>query len=156
MGSVEPPAPRGQSTVVGKALEAGIVVLFVTLLTTALFGGAVPAYRSTAAQAVADRTLAAAAQHVQGAVPPDGRAVDARVRVSLPATIAGDAYRIRTDGRALELVHPRPGVGGRVRLAVPASVTRVEGTWTGGGPTRVRVTGPVGDRVVRLEGGAES
>lgn len=147
--------PRGQSTVVGKALEAGVLVLFVTLLTTALFGGAVPAYRSAAAQSVADRTLAAAALHVQQAVPPDGRSVDARVRVTLPATIGGTAYAVRTDGPWLELEHPHPEVGGRVRLALPTTVDRVTGRWESGEPARVRVTGGPDGRVLRLERGAD-
>ena len=37
---------RATSTVVGKALEAGLVVLFVGLLTAVLFGNVVPTHRA--------------------------------------------------------------------------------------------------------------
>lgn len=121
---------RGLTTAVGKALEAGIVVLFVALLTTTLFGGAVPAYRSVAADAVADRTVASAAERVQQAVPPATRWVEVRLRVALPSTIRGVGYEIRAEGTALVLDHPSDAVGGRVPLALPSSVVRVEGTWS--------------------------
>lgn len=141
---------RAQSTVVGKALEAGILVLFVTLLTTLLFGGAIPAYRASAGQAVADRTLASAAQHIQQAVPPAGQTVRATVRVELPATIAGAAYEIAVHEGDLVLSHPRPDVRSTAPLALPGSVARVDGTWRSGEATVVRIrTGDTG-LVVRL------
>lgn len=142
---------RAQSTVVGKALEASLVVLYVALLTAVLYGGAVPSYQSAAGDAVAERTVATAALRVQQAVPPAVTRVDARVRVDLPATIAGAAYELRVEDRVLVLVHPDPAVGSRARLALPSSVDRVEGRWRSGAPALVRVTGGDGRLVVRLE-----
>lgn len=129
---------RAVTPVVGKVLEVGIVVLYIALLTTALYGTIVPGYRAAAGEQVAERTLATATERVQQAVPPEARAVDVRVRVDLPDTIAGDRYRIRADGRALVLDHPG-GLGGRARLAVPDSVVRVEGTWHSDETAFVRV-----------------
>ncbi|WP_254546218.1 DUF7266 family protein [Halomarina pelagica] len=142
---------RGVTPVVGKVLEAGIVVLYIGLLTTTLYGGVVPGYRSTAGDAVGDRTLAAAAERIQQAVPPEAEAVDVRVRVDLPPTIRGERYRIRADGETLVLDHPHPAVGGRVRLALPPQVARVEGSWTSDEPAVVRVRGADGGVVVRLK-----
>jgi len=142
---------RGQTTVVGKALEAGVVVLYIALLTTVLYGGAVPAYETAAGQSVADRTTVAAAERVQQAVPPTKRAVDARQRVDLPATIAGDTYEVRVVNRTLVLDHPDDGIEARARLALPEAVERVEGRWRSGEPARVRVQGGPDGVVVRLE-----
>lgn len=139
---------RAQTSVVGKALEAGIVVLYVALLTAVLFGGAVPAYEETAAQRVADRTVAAAAERVQQAVPPLTRDVGATRRVDLPATIGGAAYRVHVDGRTLVLDHP--AVTARTRLALPTTVDRVDGSWASGEPAVVRVTDGEDGLVVRL------
>ncbi|MFC7156312.1 hypothetical protein ACFQPA_12750 [Halomarina halobia] len=142
---------RGATPVVGKALEAGIVVLYIGLLTTTLYGGVVPGYRTAAGDAVGDRTLAAAAERVQQSVPPEAAAVDVRVRVDLPRTIRGERYRIRTDGSALVLDHPHPEVGGRARLALPPQVVRVEGSWASDERALVRVRGTDEGVVVRLD-----
>lgn len=120
---------RGVAPAVGKALEVGVVLLYVGLLTTALYGGAVPTYRSAAGAEVADRTLVAAAERVEDAVPPAARRVAVRHRVDLPATIRGANYRIVADGEALVLDHPEPDIGGRVRLALPERVVSVTGEW---------------------------
>ena len=106
---------RAVTPSVGKALEGGIVVLFVGLLTTMLLGGLVPDYRAATGAELGDRVLATASQAVERAVPPTARAVDVRRSVDLPSSIAGEGYEIRTDGRWLVLDHPDPAVGGRVR-----------------------------------------
>ncbi|WP_254537003.1 DUF7266 family protein [Halomarina litorea] len=141
---------RGVTPVVAKTLEAGLVVLFIALLTTTLFGGAVPQYRATAGDAVADRTLAAAVERVQQAVPPVSREVSVRLRVALPETIRGAGYEVRAEGRTLVLVHPDAAIGGRVPLTLPDSVVRVEGSWTSTSEAVVRVESTPGGLVVRL------
>lgn len=140
---------RAVTPVVAKALEAAIVVLFIGLLTTTLFGGALPGYRSTAGDAVGERTLSAAAARVEQAVPAVEDA-SVRLRVDLPGTIRGDAYRVRSDDGALVLDHPHEAVGGRVPLALPDRVARVEGTWRSTDDAVVRVVSTDGRVVVRL------
>lgn len=120
---------RAVSPVVGKALEASLVVLYLGLVTTTLYGGVVPEYRAAAGAEVGERTLAAAASEVERAVPPPARSVTVEVRVDLPRTIAGDRYAIRTDGAGLALDHPHPAVDGRARLSLPAHVVAVRGAW---------------------------
>lgn len=148
---------RAATPAVGKALEAGLVVLYIGLLTTALYGGAVPEYRSAAGDAVGDRALATAAERVQQSVPPPARTVQVRTRVDLPDTLRGAAYRVRADGRALVLDHPHPRVGGRAPLALPDRVARVEGEWTSTDRTVVRVAeaDAPGAVIVRLESGGD-
>lgn len=144
---------RGVTPVVGKTLEAGLVVLFIGLLSTSLLGGAVPAYRTAAGDAVADRTLANAGQRIQQAVPPAAWAVDVRLRVALPETIRGTGYEIRARDGVLVLDHPDDAIGGRLPLALPASVVRVEGSWTSVRPAVVRVRTAPDGLVVRLAEG---
>jgi hypothetical protein len=142
--------------VVGKALEAAIVVLFVGLLTTTLFGGVVPDYRSAAGDAVGERALAGATARVEQAVPATADAT-ARLRVDLPETVRGESYRVRTEGRALVLDHPHPAVDGRMPLGLPDRVARVEGSWASTADAVVRVRSTDAGLVVTLdEGGART
>ena len=144
---------RAVTPSVGKALEGGIVVLFVGLLTTMLLGGLVPDYRAATGAELGDRVLATASQEVERAVPSTVRAVDARRSVDLPSSIAGEGYEIRTDGRWLVLDHPDPAVGGRVRLVLPATVDSVDGVWQSGADTAVTVEGNRTGLVVELTDG---
>jgi hypothetical protein len=144
------PDDRGVTPVVGKALEAGLVVLFVVLVTTALSTAVVPGYERVAGQRVADRTLASAAERVQQTVPPTARHATARTRVDLPRTIAGAGYHVRTDGRTLVLDHPDGALVTRSRLALPDRVDRVEGSWSSREPAVVRVERADTGLVVRL------
>lgn len=141
---------RAVTPVAGKALEVALVVLYVGLVSTALYGQVVPSYRAGAADAVGDRALATAGAEVEDAVPAAGRAVDVRTRVGLPERLRGERYAIRTDGRALVLDHPDPRVGGRRPLALPPSVATVEGSWESGTPLRVDVRGRDGALAVRI------
>lgn len=146
---------RALAPVTGKALEAGVVVLYIALLTTALYGNVVPSYGAAANEQVGDRVLSTAAHHVQQAVPATpGRSVDVDARVTLPPTIGSAAYRIRADGRQLVLDHPGEAVGGSVRLALPGAVTSVGGTWHSGDTTHVEVRGDPSGLSVRLRSGA--
>jgi hypothetical protein len=145
---------RGAAPVVGKALEAGLVVLYVGLLTSALYGHAVPDYRTTAGDEVAERALSAASHRAQAAVPPNATRVDARMRVGLPETIRGRTYEVRAVNRSLVLDHPHPGVGATRRLALPDAVGRVQGSWHSAEPAVVRVTTENGTLVVTLAEGS--
>lgn len=147
---------RAVAPVVGKALETGLVVLYLGLVTTALFGGAVPEYRTAAADDVADRTLATATQRVQQTVPPNATEVRARTRVDLPDTVRGQSYEVRVEGRQLVLDHPDPDVGARARLALPAPVVDVSGRWTSTEPAVVDVRGRPDGVAVRLRRGGSS
>jgi len=144
---------RAGSAVVGKALEAAIVVLYVGLLTSTLYAGAIPEYRTAAGQEVADRTLADASADIRSAVPPNASRVNATVRVDLPATIRGEAYALRVDGRQLVLDHPHDAVGGRTPLALPRTVDSIDGQWASRTDAVVRVRGDADGLAVRLERG---
>jgi hypothetical protein len=141
---------RGVAPVVGKALEVAIVVLFVGVVTTGLYTGVVPEYRDTAGERIGDRTLATAGDSLEDAIPPTATRVDRRVRVDLPETIRGTGYWIRTDGQTLVLDHPREGIGGRLRLNLPADVVSVAGRWSSYEPTLVAVEGSSDRLTVRL------
>ncbi|MFY4812977.1 DUF7266 family protein [Haloarcula sp. AONF1] len=142
---------RALSTVVEKLLSMGLVLLYIGLVTTTLYGGTVPAYQSAVGAELGDRTLAEATARVEQAIPPNARTVSATVRVSLPETIDGAGYSIRTDGTALVLDHPDPEIGGRTRLVLPDSVDTLEGEWQSGSPTVVTVSGTRGSVTVTLE-----
>ncbi|WP_256298161.1 DUF7266 family protein [Haloarchaeobius salinus] len=148
---------RAVSPVVGKTLEIGVVVLYIGLLSTTLYGGVVPDFRSTAGDELADRTLAGATQEIEDAVPPGSMtAVDVRRRVELPRTVRGEPYHVRTDDRTLVLDHPDPNVGTETTLAVPAAVVRVEGSWSSTAEAFVVVERTDAGLVVRLARGEAS
>ena len=112
-------ADRAVSPTVGKALELGIVVLYVSFLVTALYGGVVPTYRTAAGDEVADRTLAAAADRIEEVAASNASRVRRTVRLDLPRTLRGAGYDLRVDNGTLVLDHPDPAVGGRTRLVLP-------------------------------------
>ena len=143
---------RATSAVVGKALEAALVVLYVGVLASALFGGAVPEYRTAAGAEVGERVLAEASTRVQQAVPANATAVSARTRVDLPRTIRGRSYDIRADGRSLVLDHPDPAVARSTPLALPETVETVSGNWSSRERAVVVVEREGDGLVVRLEG----
>jgi hypothetical protein len=136
-------ADRAFTPVVGKGLEAAIVLLYVASLVATLHGGVLPDYRTETAAEVSDRTLVSAADRIEAAVPPPATAVDVTRTVPLPDTIGRSTYRVRTlnDTRTLVLDHPDSDVGGRIRLALPPRVVAVEGSWESDDPARVRVRG---------------
>lgn len=133
------PHTRAMSPVVGKTLEAGLVVLFVGLLTTTLFGNVVPAYRTAAGGELAERTVAGASDRVEASVPPAAHDATVHRRVDLPGTIAGASYRIRVEGRRLVLDHPNPSIEASTRLALPDRVETVRGAWEGDGDPSITV-----------------
>jgi hypothetical protein len=146
---------RAVSPVVSKAMEAAIVVLYVSALSATMYGGLVPEYRTAAGAEVGERVVAESAQRVQQAVPTDARAVEVRSAVSLPDTIRGRAYSVGVENRTLVLDHPADGVGSKARLALPETVASVEGNWSSRESAFVTVrSGPDG-LAVRLESGGE-
>ncbi|ESP88104.1 DUF7266 family protein [Candidatus Halobonum tyrrellensis] len=130
---------RAVTPVVSKTLELGLVLLFVGLTTTALYGSAVPGYRTAAGDEMADRTVAAAAERVEAAVPPAARRVSVEHRVPLPATLRGSAYRVVAADGTLVVDHPNPGIESRARLALPSRVVSVAGAWESEADALVRV-----------------
>ena len=143
---------RAVTPVVEKTITIGLVALFLAGMTTALFGGAVPAARDAAGASIGQRTLAMASERVEQAVPPNATHVTVRERVDLPGTIRGSGYAISADGRSLVLEHPDASVGGRSRLVLPPSVARVEGAWESGSPSTVVDSSPDGLVVELREG----
>ena len=145
---------RALSTVIEKLLSLSIVLLYISLLTTVLYGGALPEYRGAVGTELGERTLSEATSRVEQTVPPAGHWVDATRRVELPATIDGAAYSIRADNGTLVLDHPDADIGGRARPVLPERVGTLTGEWTSGRPLVVAVTGNRGNLTVRL-GGSE-
>lgn len=143
---------RGLTPVVGKTLAIGIVVLYIGLLTAVFYGGVIPEYRAMAGNEIGDRVLATATERVQQAVPPPVWRVDARFRVELPPTIHGQTYSIRASNRSLILEHPHPDIGGRAPLALPNTVSRVEGEWQSHTSLIIHVVSTDSGFVIELEG----
>lgn len=141
---------RAVTPAVGKTLELGLVVVFTALLTTVLLGGVVPSYRTAASAELGERVLASAANDIEASVPPTLPEVNTTRKISLPTTLRESTYTLTLDGRWLVLDHPRRGVGGRVRLALPDRVDRIEGRWRSGGRTLVRVRDAGDGLVVEL------
>ena len=140
---------RGVTPAVGKALEAGIVVLFVATATTALYGGVVPDARNAAGDEVGERALEHAAAEVEASVPAAGRKTAVERRVSLPRSIRDRGYEVRAANGSLVLAHDHPSVGGTTPLVLPDRVRTVSGSWDGGGGV-VRVE-PHPDGGLRVE-----
>ena len=141
---------RAVTPAVGKALEAGIVVLFVATASTALYGGVVPDARNAAGDEVGERALEHAAAEVEASVPASSREATVERRVSLPESIRDRGYEIRAANGTLVLDHDHPRVGGSTPLVLPGRVRNVTGAWDGGGGV-VRVEShPGGGLVVVL------
>jgi len=146
---------RAVSPTVAKALEASIVVLFLAATVGALYGGAVPEYRTATATEVADRTLVTGAHRLQQAVPPNGTVVDGTYRVSLPSRIHGESYAVRPseDGRRLSVDHPDDRVTAGRSLALPDHVVTVDGVWYSTRETGIAVESVEGGVRLRLTSG---
>lgn len=122
---------RAAAPVVGKALEVAVLVVFVGLVSAALFGSVVPSYRTAAGAEVGDRVLVAATGQVEVAARGAPTVERRRADVSLPRTIRGTAYVVRAarvNGTpALTLDHPNVAIGGTRVLSLPPRVTAVDG-----------------------------
>lgn len=137
---------RGMSAVVGKTLAIGLALLYVTGMTSVLFGGVVPEYRTQTGAEIGDRVLATAAEHLEGAPPAVQGTVDTRRVVTLPATIQQHSYTLVVSNRTLALDHPEREIGDEIRLGLPENVTVEGGTWHSGDDLVIRVRGPDDDR----------
>lgn len=137
--------------VVGKAMEATLVVLYLGLVTTALYGGAVAEYRGTAGEEVAERTLADAATDIEAAVPPEATTATTRLEVDFPPTIAGAAYTVRARPDELVLDHPDPRISATAPLVLPDRIDSVSGTFQSGGTTTIHVEATDAGAEVHLE-----
>lgn len=146
---------RALTPAVGKALEVGLVVLFIGALTTALYGGAVPDYRDAVGGEVGDRAVVAAAERVENAVPPAATRVRSVHAVEIPRSIRGENYAIRAEERTLVLEHPSPAVGAETRLALPDRVETVGGEWRSSDDAVVLVSGGQDGLRVELTSRAE-
>jgi len=144
---------RALSAVVGKTLEAGIVVLYISMLIGVLYGGVVPEYQATTGAELGERVLAESALEVQSAVPADPDAT-ATVHHDLPRSIDNEPYRVVARNDSLAMIHEDRAVGGEVPLALPPDVVRIEGEWESTAPAVVRVETTPAGRVVRLEAGS--
>jgi len=168
------PGDRATSPMVAKSLEAAVVVLFIGVVTTGLYAGIVPDYRSVTSAEVGDRTLAAAGHEIERTVPPAGESVAVERRVELPTTIRSEPYRVvaaggdagdangtgssegsgemddTSDGTRIELRHPHPAVEGSRALSLPERVVDVRGEIAGGGGWIVVSSDPDGGIVVTL------
>lgn len=132
---------RALTPAVGKALEVGLVVLFVGALTTALYGGAVPDYRDAVGAEVGDRATVAAAERVENAVPPSAADVRSVHGVELPRSIRGENYRLVVEDRALVLDHPSSAIASETQFALPERVESIDGEWQSSDDAVVLVTG---------------
>lgn len=130
---------RAVTPVVEKLLMIGIVVLFIGTVTAVLFGSAVPGYRDAAGLELGERVLVSGAEQIESAIPPNGTTASGTATVDVPETIRGQAYELRVAGRELVLDHPRPAVGGRVRLSLPTHVESISGTLESQGTRTVRI-----------------
>jgi hypothetical protein len=143
---------RAVVPVVGKALELAVALLFVGAVTTTLYGGVVPDYRTGAADASAEQLLNRVTERVEAAVPQNATHVRTTVRIPLPGTIGEASYRIATAGSALVLRHPNRGVGARTRPVLPDRVDTVSGSWTSGTVLHVEIVGGKDELHVRITG----
>jgi hypothetical protein len=143
---------RAVVPVVGKTLELAVALLFVGTVTTALYGGVVPDYRTAATDASAEELLTRVTERVETTVPPNATHVRTTVRIRLPGTIGEASYRIAADGSALVLRHPNRGVGARTRPSLPDRVDTISGSWTSGTVLYVVMRGSGDELHVRLTG----
>lgn len=145
---------RAVSAVVGKTLAIGLALLYVAGMTSVLYGGVVPEYRTQTGAEIADRVLATAASNLEQAPPAVEGTVETRSIVELPATIQQSSYTLVASNRTLTLDHPKRGIGAETRLGLPENVTVEDGTWHSGSDLVIHVRGPTEDR--RLTVGSQN
>lgn len=131
---------RGLTPVVSETLVIGLVLLYIGLLTAVLYGSVIPEYQTATGTEIGDRVLVTATERIQQGVAPSHR-LNARISIDLPSTINNRAYSLRAANRTLILEHPHPEIGGRSRLAVPDSVSAINGRWRSHTPLIIRVVG---------------
>lgn len=158
-------ANRATAAVVGKTLEAALVVVLIGLLTTTLHAGIAPSYERTAGGDVADRVLVAAADDIEQAASvtretTPRQSVQMQRTIHLPEKIAAGSYRVTADDGHLTLTHTGMNLERETALALPDAVQTVTGTWRSDALTILVVNGePTGSPPnvtnvsIRLENG---
>lgn len=141
---------RGVTPVVEKLLTIGIVVLFIGSVMAVLFGSAVPAYRDAVGAELGDRVVVSAAEQIESTVPPNGTVSSGQATLELPATIRGEPYEIRVDGRALVLEHSTPAIGARTRLSLPTHIQSISGSLESRGNHTVVIESAQGGVAIRV------
>lgn len=142
---------RAMTSVVGKSLAIGIVLLYLGGMTTVLLGGAVPEYRTHAGSELSDRVLATAGGSIEQSVPAANGTVEANTAVELPPTIRERSYELELAGSSLRLHHPNSEITGEIQLSLPPTVTVENGTWRSGTVLRIRVSGPSENRTLTID-----
>ncbi|MXR50713.1 hypothetical protein GRX03_03705 [Halovenus sp. WSH3] len=142
---------RGMTSVVGKTLVIGIVLLYVGGMTTLLLGGVVPEYRSTAGAELGDRVLATAGGAIEQSVSEVNGTVRTNRSVDLPSTIRGRHYELELAGTRLRLRHPDPAIEGELSLALPPTMSTTNATWRSGTDLQIRVSGPRQNRTLTID-----
>lgn len=143
---------RGVTPVVEKLLTIGIVVLFIGSTMAVLYGSAVPGYRDSVGAELSDRVVVSAAEQIESAIPPDGATSTGQVSIDVPATIRGEPYELRLDGRTLVLDHPQRTITGETRLSLPAHVDSLSGSVRSRGDAIARIVDEPDGVAIRLGG----
>lgn len=139
--------------VVGKAIEVGLVGLYVATLTAALYSGTVPEYRATAGAEVGDRTLSSTVHEIERSVPHPSEAGSVERSITLPDEIHDEPYEICATDRTVALDHPHPEIGGDADLTLADRVESVSGCLKSTDEGRVVAGGNDSSVTVRLEDG---
>lgn len=142
---------RAMTPVVGKTLAIGIVLLYITGMTTILLGGTVPEYRTNAGSELGDRVLATAGGSIEQSVSEANGTVEANHTVDLPPSVRQHSYELKLADDRLRLRHPNPEIGGEIRLSLPPTLTVENGTWRSGTDLQIRVSGPTGNRTLTID-----
>lgn len=141
---------RGTSSVVGKLLGAGLVLLYVSGSTAVLMGDVVPEARRASGQELAERVVGDAASRLERTLEPAGGQLRGTLSMKLPATIAGAGYSLDLRAGELHLRHPDPGIEARAHLEMPSDVSTGNSTIESGSDGTIVVRGPAANRTVRL------
>lgn len=141
---------RATSSVVGKLLGVGLVLLYLSGVTTVLFGGVIPDAQRASGQEVAERTVADVAARLERAIEPVQGHVQGRVAFEPPTTIDGSGYRLRLRDGEIALVHPNDAFSTVAPLDVPSAVTVVDSTVDSGASGALVVRGEADNRTIAL------
>jgi hypothetical protein len=141
---------RATSSVVGKLLGVGLVLLYLSGATTVLFGGVVPDAQRASGQELAERTVADVAAEVERAIEPVPGHVRGRIALEPPTTIHGSGYRIRLRDGAIALVHPNDAFSTVAPLELPSAISVVDSTVDSGARGALVVRGEADNRTITL------
>jgi hypothetical protein len=141
---------RATSSVVGKLLGAGLVLLYLSGATAVLFGGVIPDAQRATGQELAERTVADVAGRLERTIEPVRGRMEGRIAVEAPTTIAGSGYRLRLRDEEFALLHPNDAFSTVAPLELPSAVTVVDSTVDSGASAALVVRGEANNRTIRL------